>query len=215
MKSKFLQKNERTDFVVSTACSVILSHYHCYIVILFRSTLNKLKDRMQDKPSRFVGFRLNNARRSDWASGLRNWGMPSFALSHTHTMNNARRSDWASGLRNWGMPSFALSHTHTQWTTHAEVTKLQDWETEACLALPCHTCTNVSRTYVSIAHYTMRVSWKTSTMCVRWDVMNDSLENHCHCVFTVLSLKRQRPSQHLKLYTTTSASISLTTQLKN
>jgi len=30
----------------------------------------------------------------------------------------------------------------------------------------------------------------------------DSLENHCHRVFPVLALKRQRPSQHLKLHIT-------------
>jgi len=30
----------------------------------------------------------------------------------------------------------------------------------------------------------------------------DSLENHCHRVFPVLALKRQRPSQHLKLHVT-------------
>lgn len=31
-------------------------------------------------PSRLAGFRLNSARRRLWASVLRNWGMPSFAL---------------------------------------------------------------------------------------------------------------------------------------
>lgn len=31
-------------------------------------------------PSRLAGFRLNRARRRLWASVLRNWGMPSFAL---------------------------------------------------------------------------------------------------------------------------------------
>lgn len=34
-------------------------------------------------PSRLAGFRLNRARRRLWASVLRNWGMPSFALKQS------------------------------------------------------------------------------------------------------------------------------------
>ena len=89
-------------------------------------------NRMRDEPIRFVGFRLNKARSRDCASGLRNWGMPSFALWHKHT------SDYTSfsciithhdsdtlGLRNWGMPSFALWHKHT--SDHASLSGLRNW----------------------------------------------------------------------------------------
>jgi len=89
-------------------------------------------NRMRDEPIRFVGFRLNKARSRDCASGLRNWGMPSFALWHKHT------SDYTSfsciithhdsdtlGLRNWGMPSFALWHKHI--SDHASLSGLRNW----------------------------------------------------------------------------------------
>jgi len=42
-------------------------------------------NKINNKPSLLVGFLLNRARNRDCASGLRNWGMPSLALSHTYT----------------------------------------------------------------------------------------------------------------------------------
>lgn len=37
-------------------------------------------------PSRLAGFLLNRARRRLWASVLRNWGMPSFALEQPQVL---------------------------------------------------------------------------------------------------------------------------------
>jgi len=71
---------------------------------------------MLDEPSRFVGFRLNRARSSDWASPLRNWGIPSFALQ-THTQV------WR--LSNVIIPIF-LQHNTTHM--HVKIGIIKQWK---------------------------------------------------------------------------------------
>ena len=74
-----------------------------------------IRQRRYDKPSRFVGLRLNKARNSDCASELRNCGIPSLALSHStqHVVQTAvgltTRRHFGGGLHYLGGPHKKLS----------------------------------------------------------------------------------------------------------
>ena len=237
---------------------------------------------MTDKPSRFVGFRLNKARRSDCASELRNWGMPSFALwqdTQTHTpwcmepwnpwhifftthpwcheftvchgfatLSNKvvhmlvlysytqthitckSTSEVANSVHNTNSchcartsqkkvnnPFWTQFRPENAWSHGLAVcygfaTFLRTKFIGSLVPKPCISLMTTGQwssvppqppsflTYDSHDVRTTDIQVKIGLRRKSCEVSNYNwLENHRHCVLSILSLKRQRPSQHLKL----------------